>query len=715
MKEEYFWSIVVEQDLVQASLWAVRNENVAIISTSEAKKWETDGDLVEKSDQALSEAIVNFPEDAKEPDKVVFGVPSSWVEDGRIQKPHLEKLRLVTQKLSLTASGFVVLPEAIAHSVKIKEGSPLTGVVIGVGAGSIDMTMFRLGNIVGTVNVGRSNSVIEDVMEGLSRLSGDQNVPTRWLLYDGTDVDLEEVKQELIAADWKDSGSPLKFLHTPQIEVVSVKEKAEAVSIAGASEMGNVVGVEGFVAGKDFGDSNISSTHDLKPQDLGFVIDQDIAEPEAVGATGAGSNLQQEQMSGPSSINNNIFSKLAFLGGVLKNVKTFTSKKAQASAVTPPVKHKRKYKIALIVLPALIAAGFVVAWYFLPKADVVIVVSPKNLNENETIVLDTEITSPDVANMLFPVQKISVDVSGERTKGTTGTKTVGERARGVVVIRNGTSSEEDFKAGSILATGSGLKYEIDKAVTVPEAQSPTTPGTVSVEATAVEFGADYNIAEDESLSVANYPKSEIDAVVSEAFSGGSSRQIQAVSSSDRDSLKKDLEAELRSQAISQLEGMVQNARFIRDTVSVKINSEDFSAASGEEADSLSLTMSVTASGLVLPEDQVKELAKLILDEQVPDGYTLRSEQIKSEFDLVDEIDDGRWEFDINLSANLLPNVDIDKIKNDIAGKQSSSLDEYFSKSAGFVRYSVTIAPRFPSFFGNIPRRLENISIEIASE
>lgn len=721
MKEEYFWSIVIEQDLVQAGIWTVRDENVAIISTSSASKWETDEDLVEKADAALSEAVNDLPEDAKEPFKVVFGVPASWVEDGKIKKPHLEKIRLVSQKLSLSPTGFVVMPEAIAHSVKVKEGSPLSGVVMGVGVGTIDITVFRLGNIEGTVNVGRSTSLLEDVVEGLSRFAGTQNVPTRWLLYDGTEVDLEGVKQELISADWKEAGE-LKFLHTPQIEVVSAKEKAEAVSIAGASEMGEVKGVEGFAHSSDslVTESNVSETSDIIPEDLEFVIDQDIENvPSAVHAHNEPEYAISENRGPEPKIQKiPIIAKASSIFGFLGKLRPKKLGHSQNSP-TPPLasaKGKRgKIKYVLLLVPILAVAGFIIFWFYAPRAEVTIYISPKNLQESETITLDAGAASPDIENLVFPAQRIEAEVSSEKSRGTTGTKTIGDKAVGEVTIRNGTSSEEEFSAGSVISSSDGLEFVINDDITVPEAQSPTTPGSVTVGATASQFGSEYNVSEEESFSVENYPKSEIDAVASGAFSGGSSKEIQAVSEEDRKTLREELVEELETTAVGELQAQASGARFVRDAVKFEVTDESYSGKAGDEADSVSLSVTLLATGLVLPEDQVRELSDLILREQVPSGFSLKSEQVKSEFELVDEISDGVWEFDVSLSANLLPNIDIDEVKKQIAGKQSQVVEEYLSRIPGYASSFVRVWPQLPYFFGNIPRIADNITIEVASE
>src|SRR3989344_5070284 len=224
---EYYWSLVIEDGWLQAAIWSLSGEYVRVMSTGPSTKWSSAEDLVDTADGALSAAVVNFPEDEKEPSKTVFGVPPLWVEDGQIKREHLDKIRQLATKLSLSPIGFVVLPEAIAHMVKLKEGSPVSGIVVGVGETMIDVTLFRLGNLVGTVNVGRSVSLVDDVIEGLTRFSTGEHLPSRLLIYDGKEAEIEEARQELIKVDWQERNQEkVKFLHTPQVEVVDAKKKA---------------------------------------------------------------------------------------------------------------------------------------------------------------------------------------------------------------------------------------------------------------------------------------------------------------------------------------------------------------------------------------------------------------------------------------------------------------------------------------------------------
>src|SRR3989344_5460774 len=283
-KLEYYWSISITPAWVQAGIWTIEQHAAKVISVSPPARWEQEEDLVTIIDSTLSAAVDDLPDDADEPSKTVFGVAPSWVQEGTIKKEYLVHIRHICSKLELEPSGFVVHPEAIAHSIKMGEGSPLTGIIIGIEDNNLDVTLFRLGNLVGTVNVGRSVSLAEDLIEALTRFGETEPLPSRLLLYDGKESLLEDIKQKLHEFDWKNLKSDkISFLHTPKVEIVTPESKLMAVSLAGATEMGVVEGVSmmGKEPDKPVGledvNDNIKAAS-LSSQDVGFVLDEDITD-----------------------------------------------------------------------------------------------------------------------------------------------------------------------------------------------------------------------------------------------------------------------------------------------------------------------------------------------------------------------------------------------------------------------------------------------------
>ncbi len=123
----------------------------------------------------------------------------------------------------------------------------------------------------------------------------------------------------------------------------------------------------------------------------------------------------------------------------------------------------------------------------------------KKFEEKVEIVVDPEVKSVDLAKMVLPGEALTVEVSGEKTKATTGTKKIGDNAKGSVKIQNGTSSIINLTGGTVLLAANNLKYNLASSASISAALSPSNPGTQIIEVSAADIGAEYNLAKDESF------------------------------------------------------------------------------------------------------------------------------------------------------------------------------------------------------------------------
>jgi len=105
-EKEYYWSVVIESEWVQSGIWKVEEGKVKVVSFGAPLSWQKDQDLVETIDSSLSVAIQNLADEEIEPSKTVFGLPSSWVENGQIKPQYQEQIKKVCEELSLKPVGF---------------------------------------------------------------------------------------------------------------------------------------------------------------------------------------------------------------------------------------------------------------------------------------------------------------------------------------------------------------------------------------------------------------------------------------------------------------------------------------------------------------------------------------------------------------------------------------------------------------------------------
>lgn len=728
---EYYWALVVEPEWVQAGIWEIVENKARIIAVSPSAAWASEEELVSACDTVLSAAVSSFPEDAKEPSKTVFGVSSTWVSEGQIKTEYLETLKKICADLSLAPVGFVVLPEVMAHLIKAEEGSPLSGVVLGVGSQNIELSIFKLGNLIGTANIARSVSVVDDVAEGLTRFADGDNLPSRFLLYDGKEGELEETKQALLKANWSDYKK-IKFLHTPKIEVITPKRKVHAVSLAGASEIADISSLE--TKGEDKKEKKTFSKPDptaamessAKPEDVGFMVGQDVSVQENRTMTDVVKKTDQvEEQKGQvqKEATENIRDKKEsqqhegfksnFVLDILRKMKLSI---VSLSAKKPKIKMGGKRTLALGggLLLFLIIIGFI-SWWFLPKATVTIYVSPKKLDEKMTIFVDPNASSSNFAKGILPGDIIKTTVSGERTTSTSGTKTIGEKAKGSVTIQNGTAQVIKLPVGTFLYSANDLKFALAEEASVSAALSPSSPGTDTVEVVAVGIGAEYNLAKDESFSVGNYPKVEVDAVAISDFSGGSSRQISAVSEEDIEELENDLIEELLEEAKNDLiEKISEDQYFIEESMEAIPSTKSFNNKVGDEADNLKLSLSLEVTSLIVEDLALSDFAKEILKDKIPSGYVLREDQVEMSFELEEE-ENEVYEMLVYMEVNLLPELKPDEIIKEIVGKNSSHAKDYLTSIAGFTRAEINLKPPLPGWLSTLPHVAKNIEVELAAE
>jgi len=714
---ELYWSLVIERGWVQAGIWYISDNAAEIVNISPGAAWKEDSELVTACDAALSSSITALPDDYVEPNKTVFGVPARWVKNGEISDEFIGQIKEVCTELSLTPVGFVVLPEAIANLYKSEEGAHLSSIIVGLDSESLEISVFKLGNLVGTTTVARSVSLIEDVVEGLTRFEEASPLPSRIIIYDGRGSELEDAKEELIKADWEDSGK-IKFLHTPKAEILSSDRKVLATSLAGANEIGHV------------GKVNLNSEEQILEEETPLTQEvQNIKVPdEVVTAEDLGftsndipqiekqiNNLDFKQNVPAPVVTSEIM--VPKKGMYLQKTKNLFHDFSSKIKIKYPSSHSggSKNKIYLVVAVILLLVFGAGAYLWLvPKAVVTVFVSPKTFQEQVNVAFNLE-GQFDESRAIIPGVAITASANGDKTKSTTGTKLVGEKAKGSVQIANGNGNPINLSAGTVLTSTSGLKFVTSSEASVSGQLIPGSPGTATLSVVANDLGAQYNLAKGEVFKVGLFEKSLVAATSQTDFSGGSSQQIAAVSADDQKKLELDLKNELSSKLLNDLNSKVDSDQvFVNDLSSQTITSETFDHKVGEVADTLKLTLVVSGNGVAADKEKLLQYVTNSLKSKIPDGYALRSSQISFKFTFAGK-QNGNLSYNVDINANFLPLIKTDDIVKQISGKKVSDVEAILSNIQGNPRAEIKLNPSLPGPFKVLPYVNKNIKIEIAAE
>lgn len=744
---EHYWALVIGQNWVQSAIWRIVGDKAEVVAEGSSVAWSEDSEeaLVIAADSTLSSAASGISEDVKEPNKVVFGLPPSWIKDGNIISERLNFLKKVSNELELSPSGFVILPEAIAHYLKSIEGSPLNAILVGPSESSIDVTLVQNGKILGSVEVAKSISIGEDVIEGLTRIGGISQYPSRILLYNHKQGNLEDAKQQLLDTDWKQAK--ITFIHTPKVDVLKDDIGISAVSLAGGAEVAEATGVIMPDVGEEtaseggekiLGDENLPDASDIEevsPEELGFLEGVDVSEVNEIrGVNPVPNSSPRTAIAGDElfepvvPISPKKGGLLAMFLGLFKMPKfeKFSTPKSSG------MKFGNVAGISVIVFLALVILGGFAYWY-LPTARVIVSFKPNVLEKTMTIKVDTAATSVDIQNHIIPAQAKMVDMSGDKTAQASGTKTIGEAAKGTVIILH-SGPATTLKAGVVLNGPNKLKFTLDKDVAIASGSSTllnNSPSKTQALVTASGLGPDYNLSSGSSFTIGNYSEGDFAAKNEQAFSGGTSRTVTAVSDEDRINLRKSLISELNLNGLEKIkEELGEDEILVDDSASFEISTESFNAKSGDEASTLKLSLSGRVKAIIVPKSAMNELVKAEIQQEVPAGYSLQENQLtiaykaipnkvttkseKSKKDITTNTTTSN--FEATIKANLLPQVSPEEIASKIAGKNPDVAENYLYSLPGHSRSDVYFYPfKFPGIFAILPRISKNISVEVKSE
>ena len=730
-EKEFFFALLLEEGKVKSALWAVEGETVRVLRKGEEQFWQTEEEILPAVDACLPPIY----EGEKEPSKIIFGIPSYWVEEEKVVPSKIELLKRICREFDLTAIGFVVIPEAVVYHLKTVEGIPPTAILVGLGKKKITVTLVKLGKILGNEVVERSGNLGEDVVEGISRFLPQEVIPPRIILYG---EEGEEEKEELMNFSWNNFPQ-LNFLHLPKIEALPSDFDIFSVTLAGGREVKKEEGItitrlikeeekektpkealreqeETFFKEEEKKEESFLEPK-FSPEEFGFVLEKDIAEEVPSSAE----NIAPQQEESPLSqevqsqrkislpkINLSLFSGL-FLG--IKNLFS----KISFSFLLP--KEFKKVGILAIIVLIFLGGIFLLAYWYLPKAEVVLWVKPQVIEKSFTLKLDPKISTPNEVALILPAEEIKVVINGQKKKTTTGTKLVGELAKGEITIYNRTPQEKTFEGGTQIIGPNNLKFTLDEKVTVASESAGSDytriPGKAKVKVTAVAIGSEGNLAAGTEFSIANFSKSDYVAKNEEAFSGGTSREVQVVAKEDQEKLVEELTQELKSKALEELQKKVSSEKkLIEESLASKIEEKSFDKKVGEEGDELSLNLKISFSALTFSEKDFQEFAEKEIKKAIPSGFEYKPEETETEFAFKNITKEGIAVFDAYFKASLFPVLELEAIKKNLAGKYPEIGQAYLGSLPQVDSYEAKIYPRFPGKLATFPRIAKNIKIEI---
>lgn len=725
-KADYFFALNIGSSYVGAALWEVTGKSVDILGSATLPYKDTE-ELIDKAHLALDKSLGVLE---IEPNKILFGVPDSWLLDEDLKEPYLKLLRRMVKEYDLTPMAYVSTSAALAHYLHKLDGVPATAILIGIDD-HISINVLRGGKVVSSKTIAYSHDLFEDVQGSLGEFSESEVLPSKMLLYSSTlDLEkLEKLQDTLISAPWMQR---LSFLHLPKIEILGVKVSISAVVLAGAVEINPGIDLKSsFITFKQIQPTHprpsltktaITKMEYENKEDGGFgFIKGDITKQEKDKLEYA--EIGEEEIDKDKPLHED-----SLLTPSAKTIGYYQSEddldlELQTGGVGNLFGKLKKLPFPkllpkLFIIGAIIV-GLILAYLFLVKAQVVIYVEPKVITRDAEVVADPKVNTIDEGKKVIPGQIVETTVVSSGKLAATGTKQIGDPSRGQVVLYNKTDLPKTFAAGSSLVGPNNLKFTLDQAVVV-SSQSAVDGGisfgknTTSI--TAVEIGPESNIAAGTQLAIGSFATSQYSAKVDTALSGGTAKEVTVVTAEDQRKLQAQVTDESKSKAAEELQSKMSGTqKIIADGLTIADSKFNFNKRVNDQAMELTLNATMKFRGTAYFDEHLKSIVAKLVETNVPEGFELNLAETETQADITRVEKDGRLVFLARFKAKLLPKFNLDELKGKINGKTVFEAGEILRGLESVLGSEIKLKPSVPNQIARLPFLEKNIEIVVTAK
>lgn len=393
--------------------------------------------------------------------------------------------------------------------------------------------------------------------------------------------------------------------------------------------------------------------------------------------------------------------------------------KAKSGAKVPNFNKFRKKIVFLAIGGVLLVAFLVWAIFFAPRATVVITARTTDSSANAQVSFASTLGTDLADNTLKAVTE-SIKKESSVEFDATGTKEVGEKAKGQVVFENcEEQSAITIPAGTAIAAG-GKNYLTQSTVRVPGGSGGfggcTSPGESDpVSVVAMDIGGDYNTPRGTRFSVAGHPSGGASvyfrATATSSIRGGSKKEVKVVTTEDvlkakqqmadqsTDGMKADLKKKFDEKTTLVLDATF-DVGFGDVATSPDVGQE---ASNGKAKISSEVTYSLTG----LEKSEINNFLDDYFKDQLKDVNDRRVyENGASDASLTDVNKDGDvFRGNLTATAKIGPKIEDDKVKGIAKGKRYGEIQSQIEKIQGVDDVDIKFWPFWVSQAPNDTKKI----------
>lgn len=725
--DTHYLSLTLTPDRVLATIWTFEQEKVQILGFAK-KSFQNIDSVIHQAAVVIDTAAEKAKSDVSE---VVFALSSNWFEDKQMKKDTSKLLKKLSEDLELSAQAFIPLSSSIKNFLKVQESVTPKAILVGIFDEFFEIYLVR-NNEVEAFKTSSSKASVEKISQLVKQLDDEGNLPSRIVVYGINDQ--SKLAEEISRFKWEET-----FAHLPKIEFLTDNQISQSVAYAQATDiLGHELSLAPVAAAVALSaeGEEVEGASQEKPQanELGFIEGEDIlktqattepkfpedqveqktAEPE-VGTRIAQAQKQDfaldvdQNVGEPESqlVQDEMVKKEK--GGLVEGIVTL----GWFSKILNIFKGRSGTKKLIIGLGIILVVGLIslfVAGQKLTSAEIVIKVNAKSQEDS----FDVDVSgggSSNFAKQQIAGRAVSSTASGSRKAVATGTKKLGEYAKGEVTIINWTTSQTLFSKSTVIISKNGIKFGLDNDVQVAS-RSASTPGQDNVVVTAVDFGPEGNVGAGSDFTFQEFVELLYSATNDLAFTGGDEKEVTIVSQEDLEKLAKSLLETLEENAIADLLENTSGQKIHEETVEIEVTKEIFDKDLEKEASLVNLDLEIEATAVAYDEQNLKELLAENTKEDAPESLEAKADNIEI-LNLTAQSLGSKLNLTGKFQASFIPKFDENKLKEKIAGKSVKEVREIIKELPEVSDVNVNFSPNF-FFVSTVSKNQEKISLKVES-
>ena len=351
----------------------------------------------------------------------------------------------------------------------------------------------------------------------------------------------------------------------------------------------------------------------------------------------------------------------------------------------------------------LIGGGVVLLVIFLiwalviaPTATITINAKTTAVNIDRTLSLrpDAEASKP-AELMLKPTSK-QVKKSASAEFDATGTKQIGEKAKGNITINNAQDSDAvNVPAGTTFTAANGKTFTSTTGATVPGAKvvsGQIQPGQTSVSVTATAVGPDYNVAP-QAYTISGYGNLSASG---DTMSGGTSQEVKVVSQGDVDKAKDSLSQQDAGSGKDELRKQFGSEYIIiEESFTTETGSPAASPAVGEQAQKGKVTVETTYTMLGLQREDAKQIIGDVLKDALDDkpNQSIFSDGSNTiSFQAFQKSSNGTYSARLVTTGYIGTTIDTKKLAEEVKGKRYGEIEQIANSITGVDKVDIKFSP-----------------------